>query len=364
MNKILLEHVPEKITKKLGSSSSVCLLNGKDIFSLLRKESMIVMACNPRIKHVIPGIMRAAEELDAVLAFELTRTEGGLDGGYTGQTPEIFFETIIDYAERFKFTKPFIIHGDHITVRDNSPEELSEAETLLKAQIDAGFTSFALDASFNPMDDNIRIVNLLARHVIDEGFGLEVELGEVKPVGSESNLTTVDETVTFLSALAALGVHPDLLAMDNGSKSGNYLEGEMVKIDLDRTREIFQTAREFGLAGLVQHGITGTPLRIVGKLAEYGIRKGNIGTLWQNVAHAGLPLDLMDAMRHWARENRKDIKFASRVFKAEIDAIPEENARQIYDMAYREAKEFLTAFNSKGSAGKLAGLLGGTGCAS
>lgn len=364
MNKILLEHVPGKITKKLGSNSNVCLLNGKDIFSLLRKESMIVMACNARIKHVIPGIMRAAEELDAVVAFELTRTEGGLDGGYTGQTPEIFFETIIDYAERFKFTKPFIIHGDHITVRDSSPEELSEAETLLKAQIDAGFTSFALDASFNPMDDNIRIVNLLARHVIDEGFGLEVELGEVKPVGSESNLTTVDETVTFLSALAALGVHPDLLAIDNGSKSGNYLEGEMVMIDLDRTREIFQTAREFGLAGLVQHGITGTPLRIVGKLAEYGIRKGNIGTLWQNVAHAGLPLDLMDAMRHWARENRKDIKFASRVFKAEIDAIPEENARQIYDMAYREAKEFLTAFNSKGSAGKLAGLLGGTGCAS
>lgn len=364
MHKILLECVPEKIRGKLGAKSGICLLNGRDVFNLLRQEQMIVMACNARIKHVIPGIMKAAEELDAVVAFELTRTEGGLDGGYTGQTPEIYVNTIIDYAERYGFTKPFIIHGDHITVRDTSAEELAEAERLLTAQLDAGFTSFALDASFNPVADNIRIVNLLARHVIDHGYGLEVELGEVKPVGSESNLTTVDETVTFLSGLAGLGVHPDLLAIDNGSKSGNYLGGEMVRIDLDRTREIYQTARDFGLAGLVQHGITGTPLRLVGKLAEYGIRKGNIGTLWQNVAHAGLPLDLMDAMRLWARENRKDIKYATRIFKAEIDAIPEENARQIHDMAYREAKEFLTAFNSKGSAGRLAELMGGAGCAS
>jgi fructose-bisphosphate aldolase class II len=364
MNEILLGHVPEKVRQILGSKSTVCLLNGKDLFRMLRDENMIVMACNARIKHVIPGIMKAAEELDAVVAFELTRTEGGLDGGYTGQTPEIYVKTIVDYAERCGFSKPFIIHGDHITVRDTSAGELAAAERLLQAEIEAGFTSFALDASFNPVADNIRIVHLLSQQAIADGYALEVELGEVKPVGSESNLTTVAETETFLSGLAALGVHPDLLAIDNGSKSGNYLEGEMVRIDLDRTREIYQTAREFGLTGLVQHGITGTPLRIVGKLAEYGIRKGNIGTLWQNVAHAGLPLELMDTMRHWARENKKDIKYASGVFKAEIDAIPEENARQIVDMAYREAKEFLTAFNSKGSAGRLASLLGGVTCAS
>ncbi len=355
MNEILLGHVPEKVRKILGPKSAVCLLNGKDLFRLLRQENMIVMACNARIKHVIPGIMKAAEELDAVVAFELTGTEGG----YTGQTPDIYVKTIIDCAERCSFSKPFIIHGDHITVRDTTAGELAAAERLLQAEIEAGFTSFALDASFNPVADNIRILHLLSQQLIADGYGLEVELGEVKPVGSESNLTTVAETETFLSGLAALGVHPDLLAIDNGSKSGNYLEGEMVRIDLDRTREIYQTAREFGLTGLVQHGITGTPIRIVGKLAEYGIRKGNIGTLWQNVAHAGLPLELMDTMRQWARENKKDIKYASGVFKAEIDAIPEENARQIVEMAYREAKEFLTAFNSKGSAGKLASLLGG-----
>jgi fructose-bisphosphate aldolase class II len=361
MHNILFERIPERIRQNLGSKGRVCLLNGKDVFTALRHENMIVMACNARIKHVIPGIMKAAQDLDAVVAFELTRTEGGLDGGYTGQTPRIFFDTIIDYAVRCHFTMPFIIHGDHITIRDTSAEESLQAELLLMNQIESGFTSFALDASFSPVSDNIRVVTSLAKSVISEGYGLEVELGEVRPVGSESNLTTVAETETFLSGLADQGIRPDLLAIDNGSKSGNYLEGEMVKIDLERTRDIFRTARTFGLAGLVQHGITGTPLRIVGKLAEYGIRKGNIGTLWQNVAHAGLPPELMDDMRHWAKENRKDIKYATGIFKDEIDAIPEEHTRQIHDMAYREAKEFLTAFNSKGSASKLAACLSGSG---
>jgi len=352
--------VPDIIRKKLGSSSTVCLLNGADVFSLLRDDPAIVMGCNPRIHHVIPGIMRAAEELDAVVAFELTKTEGGLDGGYTGQTPELFASTVIDYAERFRFTRPFVIHADHLTVHDATPREFAEAERLLEAQLTAGFTSFAIDASFNQLEENIDIVRRLALLIREEGFGLEVELGEPKAGEKDAPLTSVEETEAFLTGLAARDVRPLLLAINNGSKRGNYLEGESVSIELDLTGEIFRTAREFGVAGLVQHGITGTPLRIVGRLADYGIRKGNIGTLWQNVAHAGLPLVLMDEMRLWARTNRRDIKYATGVFKEEIDAIPNENIAMITEMAYREAREFLTAFRATGSATRLAERLEAT----
>ena len=363
MNKLMRERVPSRIKEKLGTNSNVILLNGRDVFEAMRHEELIIMACNARIKHVIPGIMQAAEELDAVVAFELTRTEGGLDGGYTGQTPELFFNTIIECAERSEFTRPFVIHGDHITVMNNSAEEFEEAEKLLRAQIAAGFTSFAIDASFNPLRDNMRIVNDLAGHVLAEGYGLEVELGKSKPVGSESTITSVAEVQEFLQGLAACGVKPLLLAMDNGSKSGNYLDGQKINIDLARTMEIYHTARSSGVAGLVQNGITGTPPQIVGKLADYGVRKGNIGTLWQNIAHAGLPFELMDSMRKWSRKNRRDIKFATGVFKDDIDSIPEDNARQIHDMAYREAKELIAAFRARGSATRLALLLEEAGCA-
>jgi len=359
----ILDRVPAKIREKIGAQSRACLLSGKDVFTFLRDDDSIIMGCNPRIHHVIPGIMRAAEELDAVVAFELTKTEGGLDGGYTGQTPQDFVSTVLAHAERSRFTRPFIIHADHVTVTGGSEEEIVESERLLAAQLEAGYTSFALDASFNPLQQNISITARLAAPVMTGGYGLEVELGECDPQGT-SSLTTREEAEEFLSGLAAAGVRPQLLAINNGSRKGNYLEGEIVGIDLERTGEINTIAVAHGLSGLVQHGITGTPLRIVGKLADYGIRKGNIGTLWQNVGHAGLPLDLMDAMRDWARSNRRDIKYATGVFRKEIDSIPEENVRQIHDMAYREAKEFITAFRAKGSASRLAHRLETVPCGS
>jgi len=354
---IFRNHIPDHVKTHLGSASKVCIINGSSAFRFCSGAPFIIMACNPRIKHVIPGIMRAAEELDALVAFELTATEGGLDGGYTGQTPALFSETVIGYAETARFSKPFIIHADHITVKTPSEDELLAAEMLIEAQMKAGYTSFAVDASFNPLNENINIVTRLFGKLREINAGLEVELGEVAPVGSESSLTTVAEVEEFLGALSTSGISPQLLAINNGCKSGNYLDGQLVNIDLQRTGEIFEAARRFGVNGLVQHGITGTPLRIVGKLAEYGIRKGNIGTLWQNVAHAGLPPDLVDEMRDWSRSEKKDIKYATAVFCERINSIPDADKKLIADLAYREAKEFITAFHAKGSVSKLAEAL-------
>ena len=345
----ILDLRPEHIREKLGSRSKTCLLNSHDIFKVLKEKEIIVMACNARIKHVVPGIMRAAEELDAVVGLELAKTEGSVDGGYTGQTPEIFFQTVVGYAETTKFSKPFFIHGDHTTVKDTTPEALQSAEEQIKAEIKAGYTSIAIDASFNELEDNIRITSRLAALILPYGLGLEVEVGEVKSAGQEAELTTVEEATGFIDGLANSNVHPDLLAINNGSKHGNYLEGEEVSIDLDRTREIFNAIRPKGLC-IAQHGITGTPLSIVGKFADYGIRKGNVGTEWQNVAHRFLPKDLFDLMKGWARENQKDIKFATREFKKEIDSIPQKNAGQIEQEAYQVACSFIRAFRAENSA--------------
>jgi fructose-bisphosphate aldolase class II len=349
-NERILELVPEHIREKLGAKSKACLLNSHDIFRVLRDEKVIVMACNTRIKHVIPGVMRAADELDAIVAFELAKTEGGVDGGYTGQTPKVFFDTVIDYAERFRFTKPFFIHGDHTTVKDTSDEAFQSAKEQIKAELDAGYTSIAIDASFNELEDNIRITTQLAELIKPYGLGLEVEVGEVKSVGQEAELTTVEEANTFINRLVENNIHPDLLAINNGSKHGNYLEGEKVFIDLEKTREVFDTIRPKGVC-IAQHGITGTPLKLVGKFADYGIRKGNVGTEWQNIAHQLLPKDLMDQMRKWAEENKKNIKFSTREFKREIDSIPRKHREEIEKKAYQVATSFVKAFRAVNSAG-------------
>jgi fructose-bisphosphate aldolase class II len=341
-----LEWVPEHIRKKLGSKNKVCLLNSHHIFRVLRDEELIVMACNCRIKHVIPGIMRAAEELDSVVAFELAKTEGGVDGGYTGQTPEIFFQTAVEYAEGTGFSKPFFIHGDHTVVKDTGQEAFQSAKEQIEAELEAGYTSVAIDASFNQLEDNIRITTELATLIRPYGLGLEVEVGEVKSAGQEAELTTVEEATTFIDGLAGSGIHPDLLATNNGSKHGNYLQGEKIFIDLERTKQIFDAIRPKGVC-IAQHGITGTPLNVVGKFADCGIRKGNVGTQWQNVAHQFLPSDLSDQMKKWAQDEKKDVKFATREFKKEIDSIPQKNVQEIEQEAYRVACSYIKAFRAE-----------------
>lgn len=337
---------PRHVLENLGSKSKVCLLSSHDIFEVLRDEKVIIMACNARIKHVIPGIMRAAEELDSVVAFELAKTEGSVDGGYTGQTPQIFFETVVEYAEENRFSKPFFIHGDHTTVKDTSQEALQSAKEQIEAEIRAGYTSVAIDASFNELEDNIRITSQLATFILPYDLGLEVEVGEVKHTGQEATITTVEEAHAFINGLEENGIHPDLLAINNGSKHGNYLEGEKIFIDLERTGEIFHAIKSRGIC-LAQHGITGTPLKVVGQFADYGIRKGNVGTEWQNIAHEFMPKDLMHQMKKWAQENKKDIKFATKEFKKEIDSIPQKHAKQIEQKAYETTCSFISAFRAK-----------------
>lgn len=349
----LLDFRPRHVRGKLGANSKVCLLSSRTILDALKDQELMVMACNIRIKHVVPGIMKAAQELDAVVAFEIAKSEGGLEGGYTGFTPQAFWDMIVAYAQDTGYTKPFFIHGDHITIKNQSKEEIESSRKLIDAELKAGFTSFCVDASFNEIPDNTRITTDLAKPLMKEEVGLEVEVGEITHVGKEGRLSTVEESVEFISGLVKNGVKPNLLAVYNGSKHGNYRPGEEVHIDLQRTKEIYEAVRPYGVS-IAQHGITGTPVHLLGQFTKHGVRKGNVGTEWQNVAHRNLPKDLMDRMKKWAEEKGENIKMATKPFLKEINSIPKENVNTCVNEAYKEAKDYILAFNAKSSASHLA----------
>ncbi len=349
----LLDMRPENIKAKLGAKSKTCLINGRDIFENIRDDKIIIMACNTRIKHVIPGIMKAAMETDSLVAFELAKSEADLKGGYTGMTPQDYFDVIVEYADEIGYDRPFVIHGDHLTVKTNKEEDIKSTEEVIAEQLKVGYTCYALDASFNEEEDNIAITSRMARPIVEMGFGLETEVGEIKSVGSSGEITTVEEAKTFVEGLMDNGINPHLLGINNGSKHGNYLEGEEISIDLERTGECYEAVKKYGVC-IAQHGITGTPLHLVGKFADYGIRKGNVGTQWQNIAHENLPEDLMAEMKNWASEAGKDLKFATKQFLDEINSIPEKYKKAIEDESRKTAIEFFEAFRAVGSAKMLA----------
>ena len=202
------------------------------------------------------------------------------------------------------------LHADHITIKKGDAAEIEGTKQLIDAQIAAGYTSFAIDAShlFNfegktvreELKENIQVTSDLALYINNKmkgkEFGLEVEVGEIgRKDGEGLILTKPEEAVGFIKALNENGVHPHVLAIANGSTHGHTYDAngnvvEQLSIDIPRTKEIAKALRENNLkVGIAQHGITGTPRDLINQYFPKGdIIKGNVGTFWQDVVFSTL----------------------------------------------------------------------------
>lgn len=361
---------------------------GSTILRGVSGQKTIVMAANARIATVARGIFKAAKDTDSAVFLELARSECDLNGGYTGLTPKDFSEKMREAATAAKFDV-WALHADHITVKTGSPEEIEQTKQLIDAQIQAGYTSFAIDASHlfdfegktvrEELEPNIRATTELAlfikNRIRGRDFGLEVEVGEIgRKDGHGLILTKPSEAVEFIRALHENGIYPQVLAIANGSTHGHtYDENgnvvEQLSIDIPQTRAIAQALRDSNLSvGIAQHGITGTPRDLINLHFPKGdIIKGNVGTFWQDVVFTTLKVyepALYKEMQEWtlakykaANPGKKDsqifdgnCKFAIKEFFKDLYAVDEDTKNAIQAMAYAESLVFFRAFGSYGSA--------------
>jgi fructose-bisphosphate aldolase class II len=361
---------------------------GSTIFNGISGKKAIIMAANTRIATVAEGIFKAAKDTDSAVFMELARSESDLKGGYTGMTPQVFSEKMHAAAKATGFDI-WALHADHITIKKGDAAEIDGTKQLIDAQIKAGYTSFAIDAShlFNfegknvreELEQNIRVTSDLARYIRQKmnkkEFGLEVEVGEIGRKDTEGLiLTRPEEAVEFIKALNENDVHPHVLAIANGSSHGHSYDAdgnvvEQLSIDIPRTMAIAQALRENNLhVGIAQHGITGTPRDLINLHFPKGdIIKGNVGTFWQDVAFSTLKIykpvlykDIMDwtlAKYRPANPGKKDrqiidgnCKNAIKEFYKEIYSVDEETNKAMQAMAYAESLVFFKAFGSYGTA--------------
>jgi fructose-bisphosphate aldolase class II len=317
---------------------------GSTIFRGISGQKAIIMAANTRIATVAQGIFKAAKET---------------------------------------------LHADHITIKTGDSTEIEGTKQLIDAQIAAGYTSFAIDAShlFNfegknvreELDKNIRVTSDLALYIKSrmkgKDFGLEVEVGEIgRKDGHGMILTKPEEAVEFIKALHGNGVFPQVLAIANGSTHGHVYDEqgnviEQLSIDIPQTKAVAQALRDNNLhVGIAQHGITGTPRDLINQHFPKGdIIKGNVGTFWQDVVFNTLKVyepALYKDIQEWTLENyraknpgKKDsqifdgnCKFAIKEFFKELYSVEEDTEQAIQAMAYAESLIFFKAFSSFGSA--------------
>lgn len=362
---------------------------GNQIYDSLKNEKCIIMACNTRVvPGIAKGIMRAAKDLDSAIIFELARSEMNLDRGYTGLTPADYGEKMREVAKEVDYDC-WALHADHITVKKGDEEEMEGTKKLIDAQIEAGFTSYAIDAShiFNfdganvqeELEGNVKVTTELAQHISErmggKPFGLEVEVGEIGRTDSEGAiLTTPEEAVAFIQALQGNGIKPHILAIANGSTHGNIYDDlgrpiPQASINIEQTRDVVNALRDANTGVRVaQHGITGTPRELINTEFPKGdILKGNVGTFWQNILWDTLKVvkpDFFGKITNWVEETYrpknpdkskdelfgKFSKFAIKQFYNEIYGL-EKDVIDIFEaVAYAETLIWIQTFSSKGTA--------------
>ena len=367
------DYLPDNVKAKYGNIT-VPLLNGKALVKTAKKYNAMIMATNIRCKLPVEGIARASMDTGAPVLYEIAKSELG----YTEFTPDSLADYIVEVNERIGNTSvPFGVHADHISVK--SPDDVPLVEELIRKQLKGGFTSFAIDASHMENELNLKATTTLGGVVRDAGLCLEVELGEIgAKKGTAEGFTRPDEARWFIGSLVNNGVHPDLLAINNGSIHGTYFGTEAEGIQLDLTKEIYDNIQQWDV-DIAQHGITGTSPGKIRTFINYGIRKGNVGTLWQNVSfglamdhnynalstpdkkyikrgYRGVSDELWLKMWKWAEETGNtggNIKKANKQFAAELNALSPEIKARITQHAYEVAVTLFEATNSIGLADKV-----------
>jgi fructose-bisphosphate aldolase class II len=362
---------------------------GDIMYRALMDKGLIILAANVRVTPgVTEGIFRAAKDLDSAVIFEIAKSECNQNIGYTGMVPQDYSDYVCktaDYIDHDAWT----LHADHITIKKGTKEDILDAKALIDAQIKAKFTSFAIDASHlydvttenlrDALSRNIDVTTELAKYIEkkmkDRSFGLEVEVGEIGKKNEQGHiLTTPEEAVTFLKALKENDVHPQVLAIANGSTHGNVYDKhgnliEQVSIDIPQTKAVAKAIRENKFdVRIAQHGITGTPRELINTVFPKGdILKGNVATFWQNIVldtYKVYEPELYGDIYNWTLETYKpknpnkadkeifgsNVKNALKEYYDRIHEVDQEVTDTIEALVYGEARVFIKCFNSKSSA--------------
>lgn len=176
---------------------------------------------------------------------------------------------------------PVALHLDHGT-------SLEEVERALRA----GFSSVMIDASMNPLAENIRLTRAAADLAHAAGVPIEAELGRIG--GKEDGIESVGEYTD--PADVDRFVHEsglDFLAVAFGSV--HQKAAQDAELDLDLVARIAAITP----APLVLHGGSGVPDAGVRAAVARGIAKVNVGTELMRTFSRTLRATLADRPDEW-----------------------------------------------------------------
>ncbi|WP_217586388.1 class II fructose-1,6-bisphosphate aldolase [Lentibacillus saliphilus] len=234
------------------------LVSMKEMLEKGKENGYAVGQFNVNNLEYAQAILQAAEKEQSPVILGVSEGAGRYMGGFN-----VVVAMVEALIEAYKITVPVAIHLDH----GSSFKTCAEA-------IHAGFTSVMIDASAEPLEDNIALTKKVVELAHIHGVSVEAELGRVG--GQEDDLIVDDAEQAYAipSECERLvkETNVDCFAPALGSVHGPY-KGEP-NLGFDRMEEVMNLTN----VPLVLHGGTGIPTKDIQRAISLGTAKINVNT--------------------------------------------------------------------------------------
>lgn len=237
-------------------------------FRILEKEKRGILATNFYNYETLIGVLTAAAELHEPLILQLTQSS--ID--YMG----LDMAVAMARAGLKEYNVEGWIHLDH-----------GGSYELAARCLDAGFDSVMIDASEEPMDENIAVTRKVVKLAEQYEANVEAELGYIAKLGQaheKNGFTQPEEAKLFVEETGV-----NALAVAVGSAHGFYKETPKLQMDL------LSNIRASTDATLVLHGGSGIPHASLQEAISRGICKINLATEIKNIFMQTLKRTLVES---------------------------------------------------------------------
>lgn len=233
----------------------MCLVSMKEMLIKAREGHYAVGQFNINNLEWTEAILDEAQALNTPVILGVSEGAAKYMGGWL-----VVSAMVKAYIKSKNITIPVALHVDH-----------GSSFEVVKAAIDAGFSSVMIDASHFPFEENIEITKKVVEYAHAKGVSVEAELGRVG--GQEDHV--VAETMYADPEECRILVEKtgiDCLAPALGSVHGPY-HGEP-KLGFDEMAYINNLLK----MPLVLHGGSGIPDEQLRKAIDRGTAKINVNT--------------------------------------------------------------------------------------
>ena len=233
------------------------LVNMKTMLSVANKHNFAVPAFNTPTGMIMRGILEASEAANAPVIIEVHPVELDL-------ARPSFITALVEEAHNASV--PVCIHMDH-------GSSIKDALTAIRC----GYTSVMIDASSQPIEENIAITKQVCAIAHPVNVYVEAELGTIGTTMQNMQETSSTEIRYTDPAEAARFVEEtgvDCLAVAIGTCHGIYPQGMVPKLQLELLKEIKAAVN----IPLVLHGGSANRDSEIAAAARMGINKVNISS--------------------------------------------------------------------------------------